>query len=122
MKKTLLILNLIVAVILSCAWIFPAYWAALGWFDWSVMSAQQRIDHMHTNSLPLPVLVKSLVTGSAEWLGAAALYWSLRFSIPPFFRSSGDTQSWKKPGLRLLTKEASLSTAILEERASRDDG
>ena len=121
MKKTLLILNLVVAVILSCGWLFPAYWAVLGWLDWSFMSAQQRIEHLHHNSFPIPLFVKFLATLSAEWLGTAALYWSLRFSIPLFFQNGSDSPRWKKTGLRLSAKEASLSGAILEERKSGED-
>ena len=87
MKKTLLILNLALAVILSCGWLFPACWAAHRWLDWSLMSEAQRIEHLHQNSFPIPLFVKFLATLSAEWLGTAALYWSLRFSIPLFFQN-----------------------------------
>ena len=121
MKKTLLILNLALAVILSCGWLFPACWAAHRWLDWSLMSEAQRIEHLHQNSFPIPLFVKFFATLSAEWLGTAALYWSLRFSIPLFFQNGSDSPRWKKTGLRLPAKEASLSKAILEERKSSEN-
>ena len=40
--------------------------------------------------------------------------------VSPVASASGDTPSWKRPGLKLHAKGASLTSAILEERASED--
>ncbi len=36
--------------------------------------------------------------------------------VSPISAVAGDSPSWKKPGLRLIAKGASLSSAILTER------
>ncbi len=40
--------------------------------------------------------------------------------ISPVSPASEGTPSWKRPGLRLTAKGASLSTAIIEERRGED--
>lgn len=40
--------------------------------------------------------------------------------ISPPSATRGDSPSWKRPGLRLTAKGASLSSAILEERRRED--
>ena len=88
MKKTLNIMNLFVAVVLSCGWLFPAYHAVLMSIEWMAMSPQERVQHLADHSLPIYMAAEQSLVVATIWLGLAALYWSLRFSVPLFLKKS----------------------------------
>jgi hypothetical protein len=83
-QKIWSILNLVVALVASCAWLFPAHQGVLATLSWYFMSDQQRQSHLQMNSFPISMSAAMWASQTFLLLGIAGIYWSLRFSLPLF--------------------------------------